>query len=202
MGKYGSVLESPSIINTKGKGMYDKEVHVDDDGFFEWSESRQVWSPMRFLLKEIIINLKISKRKDHMLLALKELGVQEIGGSKHNPRVLVYHSHTSYKAKTDEVSWCSAFVNYIMATAGYKGTNDAHANSWIGWGKKSNKPVYGAVVVVQNYNGSYHVGFYHSDAPKDNFLMLGGNQGKEGIGKVSKTYFEKSRIIYMGLPKN
>lgn len=48
---------------------------------------------------------------EHLKIAMKELGVRELAGSKHNPRIIEYHKATSLKATQDEVSWCSSFVN-------------------------------------------------------------------------------------------
>lgn len=57
-----------------------------------------------------------------LLLAYKiaraEKGVHEIAGVKHNDRILDYHQATTLKAQADEVSWCSAFVNWCYIQAG------------------------------------------------------------------------------------
>ena len=51
-------------------------------------------------------------------IARAEKGVHEIGGVKHNERILAYHQATRLKAQADEVSWCSAFVNWCYVQAG------------------------------------------------------------------------------------
>lgn len=114
------------------------------------------------------------------MIAEGEIGVKEIPGPKHNGRILEYHATTTYKAKTDEISWCSSFVNWCIVTAGKKGTNLANARSWLNWGEPLKTPVLGCVVVFSRGTNPAqgHVGFYAGET--DGFIrVLGGNQGNE-----------------------
>lgn len=45
-------------------------------------------------------------------LAEAEIGIKEVPGTGDNPRVLEYHSATSYGAPHDSVPWCSSFINW------------------------------------------------------------------------------------------
>lgn len=57
-------------------------------------------------------------------IAQAELGVQEDSSpERHNGRIVEYHQTTSLQATTDEVPWCSSFVNWAMIAAGHPGTN-------------------------------------------------------------------------------
>ena len=120
-------------------------------------------------------------------IAQAEMGVKEIlGTTQNNHRILEYHATTSLGAKTDEVPWCSSFVNWVMNQAGIEGTNDALAKSWLDWGVSVQKPMKGDLVVIKRidkdtdkHTGSstgYHVGFY---VTSNNLVitLLGGNQG-------------------------
>jgi len=69
-----------------------------------------------------------------MSIAEAELGTAEVAGTARNQRIIAYHSATSLEAKSDEVPWCSSFVNWVMRQAGYTSTNSALARSWLGWG--------------------------------------------------------------------
>lgn len=121
-------------------------------------------------------------------IAQAEMGVKEIlGANKNNQRILDYHATTTLGAKTDEVPWCSSFVNWVTKQAGIEGTNNALANSWVDWGVDVSVPKKGDIVVIKRINknsdshntGSstgYHVGFYVT-ANKVAILLLGGNQG-------------------------
>ncbi len=41
-------------------------------------------------------------------------GVKEISGSRHNPRVLLYHLCVNGAISDDETPWCSSFMNYCV----------------------------------------------------------------------------------------
>lgn len=120
-------------------------------------------------------------------IALGEMGVKEIPGDKHNPRILVYHATCKYKYNEDEIPWCSSFANWCMHKAGIERTNSAAARSWEEWGAPTAKPKLGDVVVFGR-PGSWkgHVGFFVRET-KDSVLVLGGNQGNE----VNKTWYLK-----------
>ena len=111
------------------------------------------------------------------------LGIAEIQGTASNPRILMYHNHTSLKATNDEVAWCSSFVNYCVDTAGLIGTHSAAARSWHdqGWGSDvTANPRVGDIVVFSRRgqadqgNGG-HVGFWIGDNAT-HVTVLGGNQ--------------------------
>ena len=129
--------------------------------------------------------------KSWMEIAEAEMGVSENSQrGRENDRIVEYHHTTTYNATTDETPWCSSFVNWVLIEAGYKGTNNALAKSWLDWGAEA-KPVYGAVTVIKKKNATsdkltgsstgFHVGFFVS-APAGHVRLLGGNQGD----KVSK----------------
>jgi len=108
-------------------------------------------------------------------IAMREMerGVKEISGSVHNRRIVGYHQATTNRATTDEIPWCSSFVNWCVQQAGIKGTQNALANSWLNWGRKLRSPQRGCIVVVKT--SSNHVAFY--DGEEGNRIrLLGGNQ--------------------------
>lgn len=112
--------------------------------------------------------------------ARRELGVHEIVGFRHNPRVLQYHQATRLKAVTDEVSWCSSFLNWVFDQAGLRGTLSAAASSWTTWGQPSHV-CEDAVVVFDKHDpdakGTGHVALVdHLDADGVHVWVLGGNQ--------------------------
>lgn len=82
-----------------------------------------------------------------------------------NPDIITYLHTTSLTGdmpRNDDTSWCSAFANWCMKQAGYTGSNDALAESWLKWGEELTEPRYGAVTVVTRAANptKYHVGFY------------------------------------------
>jgi len=110
-----------------------------------------------------------------LAIARAEIGVKEIVGKKHNPRVLEYLGATRGRWSTDETPWCSGFVNWVMGQAGYGNTGSATALSWLTWGKKVGNPVVGAIGVISHGGGKGHVGFVVGKQG-NNLLLLGGNQ--------------------------
>ena len=111
-------------------------------------------------------------------IAAGELGIKEIMGLKHQPRILEYHKATSLKASEDETPWCSAFVNWVMLQHGVKGTDSALARSWLAWGVPLDKPYKGCVIILRRGTQPWqgHVGFYLSEE-FGVYRVLGGNQG-------------------------
>lgn len=125
--------------------------------------------------------------------ARMELGVKEVPGEKHNPRIIEYHSAVSMKAQADEVAWCAAFVNWCLKKANVRGTGLANARSFLLWGKKVTDPKKGDICVFwrgreDSWQG--HVGFYAGEYGKY-ILVLGGNQGNE----VSIKRYPKSQLL-------
>ena len=124
--------------------------------------------------------------------AFIEMNVKEIKGKNHNPRILQYHNATSLKASTDEVPWCSSFVNYIVQKSGDKGTESAMARSWEKWGKEIEKPVPGCIVVFSRGSDKRfgHVAIFCYETKK-NIYVIGGNQSDS----VNITPYSKSKFV-------
>jgi len=121
-----------------------------------------------------------------------ELGVREIVGPAANARIVKYHACTTLKATSDDVPWCSAFVNWCFQRVGLTGTGLANARSWLKWGKAIDTPVEGCVVVFKRGRNpkSGHVGFVVGD-DGETLRVLGGNQGD--MVKVSR--FKKADVL-------
>lgn len=177
----GKVEDGWARVDLEGDGLYDGYMHVSylttlSGGLPVASTGNS--SPYQIALKELA------------------LGVAEIAGEKHNPRIVLYHASTD-KGAADEVPWCSSFVNYCVEQAGYEGTKSKWAMSWENWGTDvSSNPSEGDIVVYKRSkklaNGKVrvggHVGFFVEMAG-NTIKLLGGNQGNA----VSKANFpEKS----------
>lgn len=126
-------------------------------------------------------------------IALKELNIKEVSGTKHNPRIIEYHKQTSLKAKDDETAWCSSFANWCVIKSGVRGTNSAAARSWLKWGHGIAEPRKGCVVVfwrgsLKGWQG--HVAFFVKE-DKNYIYVLGGNQNNS----VNVTAYTKDRLL-------
>lgn len=133
-------------------------------------------------------------------IAKKELGVKEIAGKEANPQILAYHRATMLSANSDEVAWCSAFVNWVMREAGIKGTGSALARSWLKWGRRLKYEEPGCIVVLERGGSKWqgHVGFYIGKGKDPSFIkILGGNQNDQ----VSIEEFSRHRILGFRMPK-
>lgn len=132
-------------------------------------------------------------------IANRELGVREIRGPEHNPRVLEYHASTGLSADDDETPWCSSFVNWCFEQCGMVGTNSARARSWLDWGQRVGVAVPGCVVVFSRppKPSSGHVAFFVGRSNGgDTVRVLGGNQGNA----VSIREYPISRVIDFRMP--
>lgn len=134
-----------------------------------------------------------------IVIAEGEKGVKEnTSKTKHDPRVMEYHATTGI-TNNDETPWCSSFVNWVMKKAGKGGTNSAMAISWKKYGKKLDKPAYGAIAVI-DWDGpgpgwKGHVGFVVGKKG-NNVMMLGGNQANA----VNVKSFSTSKIVAYVVP--
>jgi len=132
-------------------------------------------------------------------IAFREIGIKEIKGNEHNARILEYHKATSLGAGTDEIAWCSSFINWCVKQAGLKGTNSAAARSWIKWGKEIETPVKGCIVVLRRGNNPTqgHVGLYLCEESGTNKIrLLGGNQSD----CVNIQFYNKSDVLSYRVP--
>lgn len=135
-------------------------------------------------------------------IAMGELGIKEIKGRNHNPRVLEYHDQTSLNASNDETAWCSSFVNWVAQQAKLPRSNNAMARSWLTVGKATSSPRPGDVVVMSRGSSKIfgHVAFFigYSSSGKS-IYCIGGNQNNE----VNITAYSKSKVLgYRRLSKN
>lgn len=115
-------------------------------------------------------------------IAFNELGTEEIVGEVENPEVLKYAKETGIKGITsDEIAWCSTFVNWVAWKAGLQISKKANARSWLNIGTKVTSPEPGDIVVfwrvsIESWKG--HVGiFLGISTDKKRVYCLGGNQG-------------------------
>jgi uncharacterized protein (TIGR02594 family) len=109
--------------------------------------------------------------------AQKELGVKEVPGAGDNPEILSWFDLTSLPKEYwhDATAWCAVFVNAGFFLNGVKGLRSARAQDWLGFGRPSDPPEKGDVVVFQWDDGSHHVAYFLA-LEDDRVRVIGGNQ--------------------------
>lgn len=134
--------------------------------------------------------------EDFLKIAFKELGTEEIEGLEHNPEVLKYAIETGISGiTTDEIPWCSTFVNWVAQQSGLEISGKPNARSWLAVGIKTVSPEPGDIVVFwrespQSWKG--HVGiFLGVSVDKKCVYCLGGNQGN----RVSVSAYKINTVL-------
>jgi uncharacterized protein (TIGR02594 family) len=134
-----------------------------------------------------------------MAPARELVGLREIVGSKHEPKIVQFFEHAGHAwVRDDETAWCAAFVNAMLKKAGYLGTGALNARSFLKWGKEIKTPVPGCIVVFwrgkpDGWQG--HVAFFVSETA-DKITVLGGNQGNA----VSVAAYPRSQLLGYRMP--
>lgn len=123
-----------------------------------------------------------------------ELGQKEIKGSKDNPRIRWYHTHSANigsKEHPDEVPWCSSVLNAGADECGMEKTDNALASSWRTYNVDTGDIVEeGDIVVLKFAAGNQHVTLANktfSRSKDSTFEGLGGNQADSVKVSVYKT---------------
>lgn len=168
-------------------------------------DGAEAWCSKRYLMKVAYIP-PLGEDFPWMTIAEQERGVCEVPGSGNNPRVLEYLQSTTNLSRSatsrDETPWCSAFVNWCLAQAGYERTKNALARSWLNWGQAVTTPRRGCIVVFQREKKFGHVGFYLEET-ETHIKVLGGNQQnlETLMFEVSEKYYPKSELLGYRIPK-
>lgn len=70
-------------------------------------------------------------------IARTYLGVQEIKGPQHNPKILDLWKNAKLGGiKNDEIPWCAGFVGGVLEMAGIRSTRADSARSYLDWGDR------------------------------------------------------------------
>lgn len=114
-------------------------------------------------------------------LAKTQIGIKEklIGSNK---QIETYHKFATIKNDSgadDSVPWCSSFMCWCFESVGLNSTNSRAARSWLNYGRSTNKPQVGDVVIF--WRGSRdgwqgHVALFMGFDKNGDILVLGGNQ--------------------------
>lgn len=114
-------------------------------------------------------------------IAASQLGVKEISGTENNSQIVKYAKETGIEhINTDEVPWCSTFINWCAKKAGLPMSGKENARSWINIGNGTNSPETGNIVVFwrespESWKGHVAIFLGFKEDGK-RVICLGGNQ--------------------------
>lgn len=135
--------------------------------------------------------------------ALRLVGeVKERPGADHDPFILWCHEATTLRATTDEVAWCSSFVNRCAWHLRLPRSRSAAARSWLDVGVSVElldaRPGWDIVVFKRGPAPAGHVAIFAGlDAEDERVIdatrvrVVGGNQGNA----VSVASFPRADVL-------
>jgi uncharacterized protein (TIGR02594 family) len=141
-----------------------------------------------------------------LLVAVKEIGVKEVTGSKSNPMVVKYYSYERTKRGSDPINWSSAFVSYCIEKAGLKSIDCNSSIAFKDWGIRSFIPVPGDVIVFENHCGIF------VEEKNGLLIVIGANKQNEvcakgfpfseviAIRQAEELTFEQATLLGQELP--
>lgn len=137
--------------------------------------------------------LRDEKSPKILVEAVKLIGIKEVIGKDHNPKILKWAEDLGLKNiyTSDEIAWCGLFVAHVCKMAGLEPVKDPlWARNWAKWGVEQKIAMLGDVLVFERGKVSGHVGIYVGEDDKA-YHVLGGNQNDQ----VCVTRILKSRCI-------
>lgn len=130
--------------------------------------------------------------------ARKYLGKKEIPGKDTSPFIEKWLIDLKAWWRDDETPWCGVAMGAWMKACGISPPREWYrAKSWLNWGNKISKPVYGAVVVFERQGGG-HVGIILGLDLRSRLLVIGGNQSDA----VTIAPFDTWRVAGYRWPSN
>jgi uncharacterized protein (TIGR02594 family) len=92
--------------------------------------------------------------------------------------------------------WCATFMNFVLAKAGYAGTNSDAAKSFAYYGHRISEPTVGAIAVLSRGKRGGHVGVVSGIDSQGNPIIISGNHNK----RVGEGVYPRARVIAYVMP--
>jgi uncharacterized protein (TIGR02594 family) len=130
-------------------------------------------------------------------IAIQELDVLETPGPNHTERILEYAKEAGFPEYTsDEIAWCSLFMNWVALKGKMKRTHKLTARSWLNVGLNvDDHPEPGDIVIYWRSSPTSwkgHVGIFMGYSKGgDRIYTLGGNQNN----RVSISAYRANRLL-------
>lgn len=125
--------------------------------------------------------------------ALSYYGLNEIEKGVLSTKVKIMLSEVTGVTHTSNISWCAAFVGYVLKQLDLEYSHTLVARHYLKLGRVINEPKVGDIVVISNLGSlswSGHVGFFVSKYD-ENIYILGGNQSN----RVCISPFQASSVL-------
>lgn len=139
--------------------------------------------------------LKNEKSPKLLVEAVKQIGVKEIVGKKHNPTILEWADAVGLKKvyTNDEIPWCGLFIAHCAHVAGLQVVDKPlWALSWATYGTKVTEPMLGDILTFKR-DGGGHVGIYIGEDTAY-YHVLGGNQDNSvSVSRIAKSRLYQAR---------
>lgn len=122
-------------------------------------------------------------------------GEKEVTGKGSNSTILSFFDGLANWVSDDETPWCSAFMNYTHAKAGYLYTGSLSARSWLDYGFPITNPKPGDVTILWRESRSSwkgHVAYFvRYNEDKSKVLLYGGNQ----YNMITLSWYPSYRVL-------
>ena len=139
---------------------------------------------------------------------MEDIGVHELPGAEHSPRVLEYHQNTG-KWSRDEVAWCGSAVETWLVEAGEVGLGrpGALARNWMRWGVPAGATLGAVCVLRRRTRGSdartgsrfgYHVGLFLNHSRGGVAMVSGNASDRVGADVYSRARYE---VMALRMPR-
>lgn len=134
-----------------------------------------------------------------LTLARADIGVREIKGPKHNPKVLDYFKEVGRPdIKTDEVAWCAAGLGAWLKRAGLPippPSKALAAISYETYGDKLDQPILGCIGVKRRSGDTWmrHTGLVVAANPTTIWMVSANSKNQVNIAPFSRWQFTAFR---------
>ena len=126
-----------------------------------------------------------------------EAAAQVPGASGVLLEALRWRGRTAKQLGLPSQLWCADFMNFVLRSAGAKGTQSRAARSFLDFGKKLDGPRIGAIAILYRKGANNgHVGVVRGTDGEGNPIVVSGNHGPT----VKESIYPKAKVIAYVMP--
>jgi len=126
-----------------------------------------------------------------------EAAAQVPGASGVLLEALRWRGRTAKQLGLPSQLWCADFMNFVLRSAGAKGTHSRAARSFLDFGKKLDGPRIGAIAILYRKGANNgHVGVVRGTDGEGNPIVVSGNHGPT----VKESIYPKAKVIAYVMP--